>query len=180
MEGKGLVWTLGREGSDGSIQLKVKEKKESWHENIKLLSYLPYWHKLLINHLLDPMHIFNNVSQVIWDHIIGKCDTIGCHRDFEKVNCMPHLWIDESGNKPPAPWVLSKQEMTVVKAAIKKFWTPIGTMRSLSGCFTTDDDLSRLKSHDWHKVLQVWRICLLLNNTTFYDVVNVCLYFHAT
>ena len=82
---------------------------------------LPYWHKLLINHLLDPMHIFKNVSQVIWDHIIGKRDTIGCCRDLEKVNRMPHLWIDESGNLPVAPWVLSKQEMTLVKETTEKF-----------------------------------------------------------
>lgn len=108
------------------------------------------------------MHIFKNVSQLIWDHITGKRDSIGCRKDLEKVNRMPHLWIDESGNKPSAPWVLSKQEMTVVKAAIDKFRTPTGTMRSLSGCFTTDDDLSGLKSHDWHKVLQVRRFFVFL------------------
>ena len=108
------------------------------------------------------MHIFKNVSQLIWDHITGKRDTIGCRKDLEKVNCLPHLWIDESGNKPPATWVPSKQEMTVVKATIEKFRTPTGTMRSLNGCFTTDDDLSGLKSHDWHKVLQVCHLCVSL------------------
>ena len=36
---------------------------------------LPYWHELLINHLLDPMHIFKNVSQIILDHLNGKRDT---------------------------------------------------------------------------------------------------------
>ena len=60
------------------------------------------------------MHIFKNVSQVIWDHINGKHDTIGYDRqDLKIVNCMPHLWIDEGGNL--APWVLSKQEKTIVK-----------------------------------------------------------------
>ena len=43
------------------------------------------------------MHIFKNVSQLVWDHIIGKRDSIGCRKDLEKVNRMPHLWIDESG-----------------------------------------------------------------------------------
>ena len=116
---------------------------------------LPYWHKLLINHLLNPVHIFKNVSQLVWDHITGKRDTIGSRRDLEKVHRMPDLWIDESGQLPSAPWVLSKQEMTVVKAAIENFRTPTRSMRSLSRCFTTDDDLSGLKSHVWHKVLQV-------------------------
>ena len=46
---------------------------------MKTLNYvhsLPYWQELLINHLLDPMHTFKNVSQAIWNHINGKRDTI--------------------------------------------------------------------------------------------------------
>lgn len=154
---KAKDWFEHWEKSD-QMKASTSSSKKKMNPGMKTLNCfhsLPYWHNLLINHLLDPMHIFKNVSQLIWDHITGKRDSIGCRKDLEKVNRMPHLWIDESGNKPPAPWVLSKQEMTVVKAAIEKFRTPTGTMRSLSGCFTTDDDLSGLKSHDWHKVLQV-------------------------
>ena len=46
----------------------------------KTLNYfhnLPYWHDLLINHLLNPMHIIMNVSQIIWDHLNGNHDIIG-------------------------------------------------------------------------------------------------------
>ena len=33
---------------------------------------LPYWEHLNITHLLDPMHIFKNVSSSLWRHISSK------------------------------------------------------------------------------------------------------------
>ena len=33
---------------------------------------LPYWKHLKISHLLDPMHIFKNVSSSLWRHIKSK------------------------------------------------------------------------------------------------------------
>ena len=33
---------------------------------------LPYWEHLKIAHLLDPMHIFKNVSSSLWRHISSK------------------------------------------------------------------------------------------------------------
>ena len=33
---------------------------------------LPYWEHLKIAHLLDPMHIFKNVSSSLWTHISSK------------------------------------------------------------------------------------------------------------
>ena len=52
----------------------------TWHKNLgscgmKRLSIfhaLPYWRKLLINNLLDLMHIFKNVAQILWEHLIGN------------------------------------------------------------------------------------------------------------
>lgn len=37
-------------------------------KNLSIFLCLPYWNNLLINHLLDPMHIFKNVSESIWKH----------------------------------------------------------------------------------------------------------------
>ena len=34
-----------------------------------VLYELPYWEHLKIVHLLDPMHIFKNVSSSLWRHI---------------------------------------------------------------------------------------------------------------
>jgi hypothetical protein len=35
---------------------------------------LPYWTELKIHHLLDPMHIFKNVSSSIWRHVTRRKD----------------------------------------------------------------------------------------------------------
>lgn len=117
---------------------------------------LPYWHTLLITHLLDPMHIFKNVATIVWEHIMGKRDNFGARKDLETMQQMASLWVDEHGEMPQAPWVLNNEEQARVKQTIESFRTPTGAMRSLKGCFTLDDDLTGLKTHDWHKILQVW------------------------
>ena len=33
---------------------------------------LPYWEHLKIAHLLDPMHIFKNISSSLWRHMSSK------------------------------------------------------------------------------------------------------------
>jgi len=44
---------------------------------------LPYWKHLKISHLLDPMHIFKNVSSSSWRHISSKeSDTLVVGRDI--------------------------------------------------------------------------------------------------
>ena len=45
----------------------------------------PYWHELLINHLLDPMHIFKNVSQIIWDHLNGNVTLLAIVKTWRKL-----------------------------------------------------------------------------------------------
>ena len=132
-----------------------KKKKIPGMKALNCFHTLPYWHNLLINHLLDPMHIFKNVACLIWEHITGKRDTDGQRRDLEDMHIKEHLWKNNDGILPPAPWVLSKVEKEAVMRMIEEFRTRMGTMCSLKGCFTLDDDLSGLKTHDWHKMLQV-------------------------
>ena len=44
---------------------------------------LPYWEHLKIAHLLDPMHIFKNVSSSLWRHISSKqSDTLAVRKDL--------------------------------------------------------------------------------------------------
>lgn len=116
---------------------------------------LPYWHNLSANHLLDPMHIFKNVAEILWGHIMGKHDTLGAIKDLETMQRVSSLWADEDGKLPAAPWVLNKKEQAIVKQTIESFQTPTEAIRSLEGCFTIDDDLTGLKTHDWHKILHV-------------------------
>lgn len=48
---------------------------------------LPYWEHLKISHLLDPMHIFKNVSSLLWMHISSiKSDTLVSRRDLIYLN----------------------------------------------------------------------------------------------
>ena len=44
---------------------------------------LPYWEHLKITHLLDPMHIFKNVSSSLWRNISSKqSDTLAVRKDL--------------------------------------------------------------------------------------------------
>lgn len=133
---------------------------------------LPYWKYLKINHLLDPMHIFKNVASNIWDHLIGARDSLRVREDLRSINRLPSTWPQESRNEgkvilPKAPWILSKEEERQVKDRLASIRTPTGFMRSLKGAFTStkkrgSTKLYGLKSHDWHKMLQV-----LLNAMAF-------------
>ena len=130
---------------------------------MKLLSIfheLPYWRKLLINHLLDPMHIFKNVGQILWEHLVGTQDNKKSRDDLQEAEIlhMQSYWpVMGEGNVvtlPKVPWVLTQQEEKRVKRIIGDFRTPTGHMHCLKGAFTKDNKLSGLKSHDWHKFLQ--------------------------
>ena len=35
-------------------------------KRLSIFHQLPYWDDLLINHLLDPMHIFKNIVDMLW------------------------------------------------------------------------------------------------------------------
>ena len=126
---------------------------------------LPYWTKLRINHLLDPMHIVKNVASNIWDHMIGKRDCIAIREDLRLIDRLPTTWpsVRENGKVflPKAPWILTKKEQKRVKDQIASFRTPTGVMHSLKGAFTKTKkkgatQLYGLKTHDWHKMLQVY------------------------
>ena len=127
-------------------------------KRLSILHQLPYWNDLLINHLLDPMHIFKNVGEVLWKTITGKKESKGQRDDLQDQGRMQEMWVctkaDGKVVLPRAPWVLSKVEEQQVKKTISEFRTPTGLMHCLKGAFTKHDDLTGLKSHDWHKFLQ--------------------------
>ena len=116
-------------------------------KRLSIFHRLHYWQDLLINNLLDPMHIFKNVGQTIWDHIIGVKDKCGWQEDLSESN-REHMFNVGS------TWTMSKEEDSQVKNVIKAFRTPTGYMHCLKGAFTHDNRLSGLKTHDWHKMLQ--------------------------
>ena len=75
---------------------------------------LPYWKDLLIAHLLDPMHIFKNVPNSIFQHILGKeKDILSSRRDIAVSRTKfdrKHLWPNrENETYVEAPWILKKK-----------------------------------------------------------------------
>ena len=127
--------------------LSNEKNRPSGMNRLSILHQLPYWQDLLITSLLDPMHIFKNVGQTIWDHFIGIKDKGGWREDLKECH-KEHLL-----HRGPI-WSFTKQEDEQVKSVIKSFRTPTGHMHCLKGAFTHDNRLSGLKTHDWHKMLQ--------------------------
>ena len=118
-----------------------------------------------IQHLLDPTYVFKNVGQAIWDHIIGKKDSLGARKDMRAIRRLPPSASPRMGPRgkmilPKTPWILSRVEQEHMKGVMASIRTPTGYMRSLKGAFTKtkkggSTQLYGLKSHDWHKMLQV-------------------------
>ena len=109
--------------------------KEHWDTNpipngppkgmsrLSILLRLPYWSILKIQHLLDPMHIFKNVAQIIWEHLISKRDSLGAREDMRSIKRLPAFAMPRVGPSgkmvlPKAPWILAKVEQDQVKGLI--------------------------------------------------------------
>ena len=73
--------------------LHVSDWKHTWEldpsvaphgmKRLSIFHNLPYWGDLLINHLIDPMHIFKNVAVVLWKTITGEKNTKGQRDNLE-------------------------------------------------------------------------------------------------
>ena len=86
---------------------------------------LPYQEHLKITHLLDPMHIFKNVSSSLWRHISSKqSDTLDVRKDIinsktknkhlpRRLECTgseagtgpSNSWFFKEGD---VPWILNR------------------------------------------------------------------------
>ena len=122
-------------GQQARNPLKASDWKMAWQESgnsplpgmkrLSILHDLPYWGDLLINHLLDPMHIFKNVGELLWKTISGKKESKGQRDDLQAEGRMQELWAVTKPNGlvalPKAPWVLRKVEEQQVKKIISKF-----------------------------------------------------------
>ena len=125
----------------------VRDWKQAWDfgkdfaqqgmKGVNAFYALPYWEDLLINHLLDPMHCFKNVAVVVWQHMCGQKDNHNSRVDLKEANTMRRCWPRENESLPDAPWILSKEERSVLKRVIETLRTPTGTMHSLKGAFTS-------------------------------------------
>ena len=68
---------------------------------------LPYWEHLKISHLLDPMHIFKNVSSSLWRHKSSKeSNTLVVRKDIIASKTKKYRWPrkESKGDEGPSNW----------------------------------------------------------------------------
>ena len=69
---------------------------------------------------------------------------------------MQRFWAFKTAKLLDAPWVLSKEEKSVLRKVIETLCTPIRTMHSLKGSFVSarEKHLSGFKAHYWNNMRQ--------------------------
>jgi hypothetical protein len=78
-----------------------------------------------------------------------------------------------------APWTLTKNECQDMKDVITMFQTPTGYMRYLREAFSKlrrrgVDQLVGLKTHDWHKMIQVNNVANSIIVAFQYIIMSLC------
>ena len=149
----------------------------------KLIFYeLPYWEHLKISHLLDTMHIFKNVSCSLLCHISSKkSDKMKARKYIISSNTKKKHWPRQetrredghsfSFKKCDVPWILKKEYLNLEKEVILGMKVPYFYGSSLQCCFTIDEKLTGLKSHDHLNLVRVrimYKIIFLLLFYIFY------------
>ena len=100
-----------------------------------ILYNLPYSEHLKITYLLDPMHIFKNVSSSLWRKISSKQgDTLVVRKDLitSKTKKKHGPRQESRGESSPSwyfkegdvPWILKKDDISLAKNVILSVNTP--------------------------------------------------------
>ncbi|XP_059302828.1 uncharacterized protein LOC132054886 [Lycium ferocissimum] len=108
------------------------------------------------------MHIEKNICESILGTLLnidGKTkDTYKARQDLKDMNIRKELWLQHDGSSctmPAACYTMSKKEKKKFWAFVKDVKFPDGYASNISGCVSEDDgQISRLKSHDYHVLLQ--------------------------
>lgn len=124
----------------------------------------PYWENLNISYLLDPVHIFKNVSSSWWGHIsLKESDILGVRRDLISSKTKNKHWPrqESRGEASPSwsfkegdvPWIWKKEDLSLENEVLMGVKVPSLYGSSLRRCFTVHQNhLSGLKLHD-HLIL---------------------------
>ncbi|KAL3683527.1 hypothetical protein R1sor_001549 [Riccia sorocarpa] len=113
---------------------------------------------LLIQHLLDPMHM--NVTKSLIKRIFGEKDGKPARRACEEFGVNLEAWIQVSDggieSLPPAPWILTTEERKICRQRISEIRFPTGFGSCLQKAFEKDGAKwpATMKSHDYHILLQ--------------------------
>ncbi|KAL3700181.1 hypothetical protein R1sor_018203 [Riccia sorocarpa] len=155
-----------RDVEEGHIPVERAGLKR-WTSLTILEGNIQFFLDLMIQHLLDPMHIKANVTKSLIKRIFGEKDGKPARRACEKFGVHPEVWIHVSDGGietlPPAPWILTMEERKICKKRISEIRFPTGFGSCLRKGSEKDGPKwpSALKSHDYHILMQyVLPICL--------------------
>jgi hypothetical protein len=115
--------------------------------------------KLLIKHLLDPMHCEKNLIENVVKTFFGTKDSLGSKQDMETLGIRENLWLEPLRNNrdafhvPDALYVLKPAERKMVIDIIRSLKTPSNYCGNIVKCLA-DGKLHYMKSHDFHVLLQ--------------------------
>ena len=150
----------------GMMSRKRKQRDEDtrWHNWRKksIFFYLPYWKSLLIHHNLDVMHIENNICESLLGTLL---DLTGKSKDSEKARLdLQELGIRKDQNLlvhigkytlPAALHTLSPSQKEILCRFLQHVKMPDGYASNIRRCVDENGwKVSRLKSHDYHVLLQ--------------------------
>lgn len=130
------------------------------HQSV--LSILEYWEELMINHLLDTMHIEGNVVKSLVMHMFGQDSKALKWREMcIEQSVHVDLWYPVRNAQgqmvmPPAPWVLSPAERREFRRRIATLRFPTNYGANLRMAFGDDEKgnwPAFLKTHDYHRLI---------------------------
>ncbi|KAL3696095.1 hypothetical protein R1sor_010171 [Riccia sorocarpa] len=113
-----LLWTM----HDYPGYAQVSGFQTSGYAACPTCGLLYQWQgDLMIQHLLDPMHIEANVTKSLIKRIFGEKDGKPTRRACEEFGVHPEAWIQVSDggieSLPPAPWILTTGRAENMQAA---------------------------------------------------------------
>ena len=119
-----------------------------------------------MRHLLDVMHIERNICDSLLKLLFGAKDTAASRRDMEEERIRQHLWVRRGpvpgGNyiKPPAPYVLTKDEQKIFLDQLAGITLPTGYCGPMQK-HILQNRIGNMKSHDFHIFFQfILPVCL--------------------
>jgi hypothetical protein len=100
-----------------------------------------------------------NLCENVFKIIFGIKDTLIVRKDFKECDMYPHLWLQDVKCgiiKPLASYVLSNEEREIFLQIILNLKTQSHYVSSLrkKNYKDGDGDLKRMKSHDFHVMMQ--------------------------
>ncbi|KAL3681584.1 hypothetical protein R1sor_024540 [Riccia sorocarpa] len=119
-----LLWTM--HDYPGYVQFSGFQTSRVFMQSENVVDI--WLHDLMIQHLLDPMHIEANVTKSLIKWIFGEKDGKPAKRACEEFGVHPEAWIQMSDggieSLPPAPWIRPWKSGKYARSVLVKYAFP--------------------------------------------------------